>query len=228
MEEKSSLLVLRLEGALQSWGENAKWDARDSASMPTKSGIVGLLACAMGLEREDPEIAAMSEAISITVRADRPGTKIVDFQTVSTLPGYRLQTANGTGRSSNTFISKRTYLQDASFLVVITTNEDWYQRILTALKTPKWCAYLGRKNCVPSRPILECEAPDERDPLKLIQSYPAADRASYPMTFETDIPIFKTVSYSRPDERKNGYRSFERRKVWRGVIEEAAYVSDKT
>ena len=44
MAETKQLLVLRLDGPLQSWGENAKWDFRDSSTMPTKSGIVGLLA----------------------------------------------------------------------------------------------------------------------------------------------------------------------------------------
>ena len=192
MAEKSSLLVLRLEGVLQSWGERAKWDDRDSASMPSKSGIVGLLACAMGLEREDPEI-----------------------------------TANGGKRSPGTIISKRIYLQDASFLVVIAADALWHDRIAAALKAPKWCVYLGRKTCVPSRPVLECEAPEEQDPLKLIRTYPAADRAVYPMTFETDIPLSQAASYTRPDERKPGWRSFERRMVWRGVIEEDSHVSDE-
>ncbi len=228
MAEKSSLLVLRLEGALQSWGDGSKWDDRDSASMPGKSGVVGLLACAMGLAREDPEITALSEAISVTVRADRPGTKAVDFQTVTTLPGYHLQTANGSRRSSgDTIISKRTYLQDASFLVIVATDPLWHDRIIAALKAPKWCIYLGRKSCVPSRPVLECEAPEEQDPRKLLKTYPAAERAVYPMTFETDMPLPKAVSYTRPDERKPGYRSFERRTVWRGILEEVPHVSDK-
>lgn len=225
MAEKSSLLVLRLEGALQSWGERSKWDDRESASMPSKSGIVGLLACAMGLEREDPKIVALSEAISITVRADRPGTKAVDFQTIT---GDPLRTANGGKRSSgNTVISKRTYLQDASFLVVIAAEPFWHDQIVSALKDPKWCIYLGRKNCVPSRPVLECEAPEEQDPLKLIRAYPAADRPVYPMTFETEICLPGAVSYTRPDERTSGWRSFERRKVWRGIIGEVSHVSDE-
>ena len=224
MAEKSSLLVLRLEGVLQSWGERAKWDDRDSASMPSKSGIVGLLACAMGLEREDPEITALSEAISVTVRADRPGIKAVDFQTIT---GDPLRTANGGKRSPGTIISKRIYLQDASFLVVIAADALWHDRIAAALKAPKWCVYLGRKTCVPSRPVLECEAPEKQDPLKLIRTYPAADRAVYPMTFETDIPLSQAASYTRPDGRKPGWRSFERRMVWRGVIEEDSHVSDE-
>ena len=49
MEEKKTLLMLRLEGALQSWGDHSKWDIRDSGDFPSKSGVVGLLACAMGM-----------------------------------------------------------------------------------------------------------------------------------------------------------------------------------
>lgn len=224
MAENASLLVLRLEGALQSWGENAKWDIRDSASMPTKSGIVGLIACAMGLERDDSAIAELSSAITVAIRADRPGTKTEDFQTITGAP---LRNAEGKPRGSNTIISKRTYLQDASFLVVISSDAAWQDRIVSALKNPKWCIYLGRKNCVPSRPVLECENMAGTDMLEVIRMYPAAERAVYPLTYETDIPISYAGSYTRPDERKPGYRNFERRKVWRGVIKEADSVSDK-
>ena len=30
------LLALRLEGVLQSWGDHAKWETRDSADFPSK------------------------------------------------------------------------------------------------------------------------------------------------------------------------------------------------
>ena len=59
----AELMMLRLEGLLQSWGESSAWDNRGTASMPTKSGIVGLLACAMGLERGCEEICALSKAL---------------------------------------------------------------------------------------------------------------------------------------------------------------------
>lgn len=230
MMEKSSLLVLRLEGVLQSWGENAKWDDRGSASMPSKSGIVGMLACAMGLNRDDPEISNLSKAVSVTVRADRPGVKFVDFQTVT---GDPLRTASGDkrrdskGQAANTFISRRTYLQDASFLVVIAAEPLWCDRIVAALKAPRWCLYLGRKNCVPSRPILECKVMEESDPLKLIRDFPVADRSVLPLTFETDVPLPGTPTYTRPDERIDGYRSFERRPLWCGILEEEPHVSDE-
>lgn len=224
MAEKTSLLVLRLEGALQSWGEDAKWDTRGSASMPTKSGIVGLLACALGLERDDPEIAALSDHISVTVRADRMGQKAEDYHTVT---GNPLRNAEGKSRGDNTFVSKRTYLQDASFLVVIATEPMWHDRILAALQKPKWAVCLGRKSCIPSRPVLECARPDQTDPLTLVYTYPPAERATYPMTFETDIPLQNAPTYTRPDAVKPGYRSFVCRRVWRGIVQEVPYVSDE-
>lgn len=66
----------------------------------------------MGLERGDPEIAALSAALHMAVRADRPGIRVLDFHTVQ---GYPLYNAEGKPRSSNTVISPRWYLQDASF-----------------------------------------------------------------------------------------------------------------
>ena len=71
--EGKKLLILRLEGPLQAWGSDSKWDRRDTEAFPTKSGVVGLLGCALGLERNDPELVAMTNAIRMAVRADRGG-----------------------------------------------------------------------------------------------------------------------------------------------------------
>ena len=67
------ILLLRLEGPLQSWGERARWDFRDTAPFPTKSAVVGILACAMGLQRESAEIVDMNDALRMAIRADRAG-----------------------------------------------------------------------------------------------------------------------------------------------------------
>ena len=135
MAETKNLLILRLEGALQSWGENAKWDFRDSSTMPTKSGIVGLLGCAMGLERGSVVLAELAQRITIGVRADRAGVKFVDFQTVQ---GNPLMAATGTPKTTgNTILSPRAYLQDACFTVFIEADESWQKRILAALEDPR-------------------------------------------------------------------------------------------
>lgn len=217
MAEKK-LLILRLEGVLQAWDATSKWDERGTEDFPTKSGIVGLLGCALGLERGDPELAALNAAITVAVRADRPGERFVDFQTVT---GSPLLNADGKPKSTgNTLISERSYLQDACFTVFLETDERWHDRLVAALKEPKWCLYLGRKACVPSRPVLECACPAYSGLTEAMRRYPPAERAVFPMPFETELADDSLASLSRPDDLLDANRGFARRRVWRGIIKE--------
>ena len=77
------VLILRLEGILQSWGERARWDVRDTASVPTKSGVIGILSCAMGIPRYDERIIQLDRFLRMGVRVDSPGVWMEDFHTVS-------------------------------------------------------------------------------------------------------------------------------------------------
>lgn len=216
MAEKKQLLVLRLDGALQSWGENAKWDARDSSTMPTKSGIVGLIGCAMGEARCSKVMVELAQNITIAVRADRPGVKFVDFQTVQ---GDPLMAATGKPKTTgNTMLSPHAYLQDACFTVFIDTNNEWRQRILSALDNPKWCMYLGRKNCVPTRPIM-AQVVDYTGLMEALQEYPTAERAGRIITYECEIPNSSAASILRPDDLIGPNRQFQLRQVWRGTVE---------
>lgn len=222
---ENKLLILRLEGALQSWGATSKWDDRDTEDFPTKSGIVGLLGCAMGISRGDPALAELNAAITIAVRADRRGERITDFQTVT---GSPLRNAEGKPKSTgNTLISERVYLQDACFSVFIETEPYWHDRIISALNAPKWCMYLGRKACVPSRPVLECADPEYASLNVALIGYPPADRPTYPMTYETEQPDDSLSSITRPDSLIHADRGFVRRTVWKGSIKEEDDVSDK-
>ena len=224
MEETRPLLILRLEGALQSWGEGAKWDLRDTAAMPTKSGIIGLLGCALGWPREDQRLVELSQAISLGVRADRPGVWMMDYQTIT---GDPLRNAEGKPRSlGNTFISRRGYLQDASFLAVIAGDRETIERLAAALRAPRWSVFLGRKNCVPSRPVLECVTEEYKDIPDALRRYPLAAHSTLPVSWECDVPGETQASYTRQDQCMPGYRQFARRRVWRGVWEGDGHVSD--
>ena len=44
-------LLLRLAAPLQSWGADSKFETRKTNREPTKSGVIGLLAAALGLRR---------------------------------------------------------------------------------------------------------------------------------------------------------------------------------
>lgn len=230
MDEKKIFLILHLEGALQSWGDHSKWDVRDSGDFPSKSGVVGLLACAMGLERGDPEIAALSSVLHMAVRADRPGVRMLDYHTVQ---GHPLYNAEGKPRPSNTVVSTRWYLQDASFLVALELPDSWRKRVEAALKQPVWPVFLGRKSCVPSRPIWGEATESYADLMDVIRNYPVSMRAgdnSVPqmLYYESEIPEKGAGSYTRPDRRISGGRDFELRTVYRGVVtREVQDVSDK-
>jgi len=73
-------LLARLAGPLQSWGTTGRFAYRDTHAHPTKSAFVGMLAAALGRERED-DITDLA-ALRFAVRADRPGTPIRDFHIV--------------------------------------------------------------------------------------------------------------------------------------------------
>lgn len=150
----SNTLFLRLEGPMQSWGERAHWSVRDTAPEPTKSGVVGLLACALGLT-EDDEIRQLSRQIDIGVRCDKPGVRLVDYHTVSggVMSAEGKVKRNATTHEPETVVSWRTYLCDASFFVAIQAEERLIERLAEAVQAPYWPFFLGRKSCPPSQPI---------------------------------------------------------------------------
>lgn len=154
-----TLLMLRLEGPMQSWGLRGKWVVRDSDDMPTKSGIVGMIGCALGYRRNDPRLVDEIESqIRVAVREENPGIRSKDFHTIRAF----FRAADGSVRHDPrnkaqpyTEVSYRTYLQDASFLVAIEGPEALIRKICQALSNPRWPVYLGRKSCPPTRPVVE-------------------------------------------------------------------------
>lgn len=41
-------LLLWLQGPLQAWGHDSRFGRRDTLDFPTKSGVLGLVCCALG------------------------------------------------------------------------------------------------------------------------------------------------------------------------------------
>lgn len=203
--KSTPLLLLRLEGPLQSWGERSKWDYRDTAPFPTKSGIAGMIGCVMGLERDDIRLGEMCHALRIGIRADRPGELITDFHTVS---AEQIMNAKGEKRSGgNTIVTHRSYLQGASFLAVISLAEDagaenagLLLQIKSAFENPVWMPYLGRKSCVPSIPLLPIYTEQYGSIEEALRKAPAAKRAKYPLAAEIDSP--DGSGYLRSDVRR--------------------------
>lgn len=180
------ILLLRLEGPLQSWGVRSRWDVRDTELAPSKSGVIGLLGCVLGLTRDSLELERLDHSLRFGVRVDHPGVISTDYQTVT---GYHRTAAGeykhsgGTAKSlakaqehdESTIVSPRDYLHDARFLVALASDESALLRKLAGeqshpqwqgdLVRPKWPVFLGRKSCVPTRPPL-CALTTEFDDLE--------------------------------------------------------------
>ena len=169
----SQLLLLRLEGPLQSWGGRSRWDVRDTEAEPTKSGLVGLLGCALGYGRGDVRLVEELDAgLRLGVRTEAPGRILEDYQTITdflptaagdfkVLGGTKSAKALRADPEAHpaTIISPRFYLEDAAFLAVLEAAAlappDLLARCASALQNPCWPLFLGRRACVPSRPVLD-------------------------------------------------------------------------
>lgn len=194
------VILLRLEGPLQSWGERSHWDWRDTAEFPTKSGLVGLLSCALGYERTDARIRELSDQLRVAVRCDRAGIMTVDYHTVT---AEVMRNAEGKARSSgNTIVSHRQYLQDASFLAAVTGPGELCERIDRAMKKPRWPVFLGRKSCVPSTPVYRGLTCEFSSLLEALGSAPVSGREQEPperLPCETEDEV-PGVVYRRSDQ----------------------------
>jgi CRISPR system Cascade subunit CasD len=153
-------VVLLLTGPMQSWGERAAFSERDTLSHPTRSGIIGMIAAALG-HTKDVDLG-WAHGLKVQVRADQPGYVMTDFHMVGGgyKPGTGMVTADGTprkgkdGRPSGT-ITKRHYLADASFVVTVHhPDADLIDQITSALNAPRWPIFLGRKSCPPAHPVV--------------------------------------------------------------------------
>jgi CRISPR system Cascade subunit CasD len=161
-------LLLRLAGPLQSWGEHSHFNERDTAGFPTRSGILGLLACALGRGRH-ASVADLAR-LSLTVRIDRPGVVLSDLHTVGGgLPAREtVTTAEGKKRAGDTgtLLTHRFYLADAAFTAAVTIPTvapngataaeltDLLDQCARALRSPRWPLFLGRRACPPEGPLL--------------------------------------------------------------------------
>jgi CRISPR system Cascade subunit CasD len=130
-------LVLRLSAPLQSWGTSSRFVRRNTDRMPSKSGIVGMLAAAQGRRRTD-EIEDLV-SLRMGVRIEQPGQIERDFQTARPLDGSQAMP-----------LSYRFYLADAVFLVAVEGEQNVLVGLQEALRRPAYPLFLGRRSCPPA------------------------------------------------------------------------------
>lgn len=156
-------LALFLRAPLQSWGVSGKFGERPSMSFPSKSGMLGLLAAATGIDRSDDAWLERAAKMRFSVRVYQTGPRLSDYQTVG--GGYdtdkdhprerRCVPAKAEdGKPGNTALTRREYLLDSVFGVVFSGDDDFLlEQIAKGVQDPVWGIWLGRKSCVPTEPV---------------------------------------------------------------------------
>ncbi|WLQ37240.1 type I-E CRISPR-associated protein Cas5/CasD [Streptomyces castrisilvae] len=194
-------LLLRLTGPLQSWGLHSHFNERDTAAFPTRSGIIGLLASALGRRRGQP-IDDLTR-LHLTVRTDRPGIMLRDLHTVGGgLPAKAtVTTAEGKKRpgDTGTLLTHRYYLADAAFTAALTLPQHnaesaaFLDLCAGALRAPRWPLHLGRRSCPPEGPLLLGQSNDALHHLihLPLAALPARGQAGEdrPVEFLADRPL---------------------------------------
>jgi CRISPR system Cascade subunit CasD len=187
-----AVLLLRFYAPMQSWGSRSKFDDRLTEREPTKSGVIGLIAAAFGYRRnEEDEIQKLSNALKIGVLAERDGELFYDYQTVKS--------------AKSSWISKRYYLSDASFIVGLEGEKDLLEKISYALTHPYFPLYLGRRSCPPvGQVVLEITEKTLRDALA---AFAPADRRSRILIESNEGYLVKDVPITfKREHRQYGFR----------------------
>lgn len=192
-------LILRLDGPMQAWGTHTFEDFRPSNLYPTRSGLLGLLAACLGIERGDHAgQAALAASVEFSVRVDttverldrkppmkKQGVKLPDFHTV--------MDARKVDGKANKFpvVSRREYLYDASFTVAVGAKPDAplaLDTIAEALRRPLYTPTLGRRACPPTRPVFDAEI-DAANGVEALRTASGSGALIYSESLESGQPL---------------------------------------
>lgn len=193
-------LLLWLEGPLQSWGTDSKFDFRKTMPFPSQSGVFGMLLAASGDSGPQEELLAqMTEAPFSVITFKNKTRMLLDFHMVGN--GYDekdpWETLHIPRKSDGTKAvgggAKRTYrefLQNRTFAVTLGLQEKLAEKFANALQAPVYDLYLGRKCCPPTSMIFHGYFDSEQnadDALKkILNAEPEQQRHIPEMIYQTD------------------------------------------
>jgi CRISPR system Cascade subunit CasD len=154
-------LVFQLYGPMAAWGDIAVGEYRPSFAHPSKSAIIGLLAAALGIRRdEEDRQRALADACTFAVRVDTMGTLLRDYHTAQVPPekkGVTYHTRySELSWALNTILSSRDYRCDAAYTVAVglrNGSDLTLQLLADKLRKPEFILYLGRKSCPLALPL---------------------------------------------------------------------------
>lgn len=158
-----SYLSFQLYGPLASWGEQAVGESRHSATHPTRSAVLGLLAAALGIRRdEEQRLQVLFDSVKFGIKVLNGGVVLKDYHTVQIPPEDKKAKHRYTRRDElradklGTVLSSRDYRQDALALVAVWLSDNatyTLENLQKHLQHPVFHLYLGRKSCPLALPL---------------------------------------------------------------------------
>ena len=124
---------------MQSYGSNSHFEIRHTDPHPSKSAVVGMIAAAMGIRREEEERFLPLNTLKFAVRIDQIGRMISDYQTAAK---YK-----SSGEFDRTYVTKRYYLEEAVFLVAVEGEDALIDEAWLCLQYPYFPIFYGRRSC---------------------------------------------------------------------------------
>jgi CRISPR system Cascade subunit CasD len=157
-------LLFRLYGPMTAWGDIAVGESRHVQAAPTKAAVMGLVAAALGIDREqEAQHLALNQGYRMASAVLSEGDLLRDYHTVQapdSVGKARYRTRRDelvTGRDRlGTVLSSRDYRTDAQAVVAIQCLESApfsLAELQAALLKPKFILYLGRKSCPLAAPL---------------------------------------------------------------------------
>lgn len=213
-------LVLHLAGPLQAWGVRGGFnDYRDTADHPTRSGVLGFLACALGRPRGSGP-GNLAE-LDLAVRIDRPGAVMEDYHTIGGQSEQEVVPSADGDRRKGAFITRRAYLADAAFTIALTGPASLLLTLEDALDHPVYTPYLGRRACPPEHPYNLGIQPGT--PLHILNTVPV-DRPIPARADTVTTAIITTAPHDHLgatralNDNPHGHRTFSERFLSRTTI----------
>lgn len=166
------LLSYQLCGPTAAWGtEGAVGSVRPTWGEPSFSALLGMIAAARGLPRNDASaLEALTRGLRFAMRIDVSGEVFTDFHTFQTASTphakkvaklVRHPTRPDVLRHAQglqTGVTERGYVADFAAWIAVYRLDDGGEvpslaEIADALRGPRWPIYLGRRACPPSAPL---------------------------------------------------------------------------
>ncbi|RME34846.1 MAG: type I-E CRISPR-associated protein Cas5/CasD [Gammaproteobacteria bacterium] len=167
-------LILRLDAPWMSFGAPIVDHHGFIERFPGQAMLTGLIANALGWDHGDADrLQALQKRLVFAARWDVPPQEVVDYQTVDlgqpklretgwTTRGAPEHRKGGQQAKYGTHIRLRHYWEDGLMTLALAIEdgeEPNLNEIRAALRRPARPLFLGRKSCLPARPLLDPQDP---------------------------------------------------------------------